>query len=135
MWLRHWSGLKASSALPMALQRPSMVRRAAVRSSAFSLAKNGSIGFRSGLAGRQEEQARTDSLDRLAHPFHLVAAEGVPLRVAFGSITTVSPGRRLGARNCSTSVRKLMPLIAPSSTTGATTRSARRPAMKLSVFQ
>jgi hypothetical protein len=51
------------------------------------------------------------------------------------SITAVSPGRKLGAKTCSTEAQVLSPVSAPSSTTGATMRSARRPATKVEVFR
>ena len=51
------------------------------------------------------------------------------------SATTVSPGRSVGASICSTQARKAGPWIAPSSTSGATSPSARRPRRKVVVHQ
>ena len=47
--LAHSVGLKVSMILPMVDDRPSMVRSAALRNMALSLAKAFSIGLRSGL--------------------------------------------------------------------------------------
>src|ERR1700722_8913912 len=48
-------------------------------------------------------------------------------------MTTMSPGARTGRRTCSTSARKLAPLIGPSMTQGAVSRSHRNAARKVSV--
>src|ERR1700734_1147425 len=48
-------------------------------------------------------------------------------------MTTMSPGARMGTRTCSTSARKLAPLIGPSMTQGAVSRSHRNAARKVSV--
>jgi hypothetical protein len=59
----------------MALHRPVTVRSAALRSSAFSLAKAFSIGLKSGAIGREIEQARAGRFDQRPHPWPLVAGE------------------------------------------------------------
>jgi len=47
----------------------------------------------------------------------------------------IADGVAVGARHCSTQAVKAIPLIGPSSTKGATMRSWRSPARKVSVFQ
>ena len=59
----------------MRFQVASTVRSAALRSSVLSLAKTCSIGLRSGLIGRQEEQLGAGRADRVAHGLALVTAE------------------------------------------------------------
>jgi hypothetical protein len=59
----------------MALQRPSTVRSAALRSSALSLAKAFSMGLKSGLLGREVEKACAGGFDQLTHVRPLVAGQ------------------------------------------------------------
>ena len=69
----------------------------------------------------------------------LAPAERMALRIAWPlwlprlSMMTMSPGLSVGTRNCSTQAVKLRPLIGPSSTYGASIRSWRRAARKVSV--
>src|SRR5580698_2289173 len=51
------------------------------------------------------------------------------------SITTISPGRRVGTRNCTTQARKLSALMGPSRMHGAVIPSHRNPATKVSVLR
>src|SRR6185437_17067074 len=51
------------------------------------------------------------------------------------SITTMSPGRRIGTRNCTTQARKLSALMGPSRMHGAVMPSHRSPATKVSVLR
>ena len=61
----------------MAAQSPSMVRSAALRRSAFSLAKAFSIGLKFWTVGRQVEQRRSGGLDQRSHAWPLVARQVV----------------------------------------------------------
>ena len=70
----HSSGVKASSAWPIAAQTASTVRAAALRSRCLSLAKTCSIG-QVGRVFWQEEEFRADRTDKLANCFAPVAAE------------------------------------------------------------
>jgi hypothetical protein len=49
-------------------------------------------------------------------------------------MTTMSPGASAGSRTCSTYARKLAPLIGPSMTQGAVSRSQRSAASQLPVL-
>ena len=51
------------------------------------------------------------------------------------SSTTMSPGRRVGTRNCVTHARNRQPLMAPSNTQGATRPSERKAATNVMVVQ
>ena len=64
-----------SRSWPAVCHRASLVRAAALRSSALSLAKNCSIGLRSGAVGRQVEQVGAGRRDRLLNASHFVCGE------------------------------------------------------------
>ena len=107
--------------------RASMVRSAALRSSALSLGEELLDRIEIGRVRRQVEQHGTGHLDRLPHPETLCAGKL--------SMITMSPGARVGTRQRSTWVRKIRPFIARSMTKGAVTVSIRSPATRVVVFQ
>ena len=87
-------GRTARRASPIASISPSIVRAVADRSHALSFENIRSIGFRSGLyAGRNRTSAPAAAISR--------AASAV-LWQARLSMITMSPGRSVGARHCST---------------------------------
>jgi len=105
----------------------STVRAAVLRSSVLSLANTCSMGFRSGLYGGRKIN--------LAPALRIAWRTAWLLWLPRLSSTTMSPWRNVGTRHCSTHAKKLRPLMGPSRTHGAQMPSARKPAMKVSVFQ
>jgi hypothetical protein len=92
----------------MPLQVSSTVRFAALRSRCLSFAKTCSIGLRSGLyAGRSVSLAPTA---------RMASRTAFPLWLGRLSRITISPGRKVGMRHCSTQARKLLALIGWSKT-------------------
>ena len=103
-----------------------MVRSAALRSSAFNLAKSISIGLKSG-GWRQVEQEGARRRDRIAHPGDLVGGQIIH--------DDDVAGRQRRDQAALDIVRKISPFIARSMTNGAVTASTRRPATNVVVFQ
>src|SRR6202020_1360294 len=92
--LVHSSGVKQSTRLPRAFHNAPTVRSGLARSNAFSFAKAGSIGFRSGLYGGMDI--------RLAPAPSIASRTPATLCERRLSRMTTSPGRSVGTRTCST---------------------------------
>src|ERR1700722_477215 len=109
----------------MVRQVCSIVRASALRSRVFILAKACSIGLRSGEeAGRRKGLALGARVaGRMARPLWLPRL----------SITTMSPGARMGTRTCSTYAPQVEPLVGPSMTQGAVRPSQRSAAKNVRV--
>src|SRR4051812_18866960 len=111
----------------MAFQRSGIVLAEVARSSVLNLANAFSIGLKSGEYGGREKSLA---------PACLIASRAPPTRGGGRfSLVTITPGLCLGTRMAATYVRNASPSIGPSMTMGAAIPVARKPAVKVVVFQ
>src|SRR5690606_39195417 len=125
----HSWGDTARSASTIASLTPSKVVADTRRSHALTLLHSFSIGFRSGLYGGKYH--------RSASAASIASRTPATLCDRRLSITTTSPGRSDGTRNCSTYPRNIAPSIGPSITSVASsiTLLLRRALTIVIVFQ